>query len=89
MNRSITLSPDYSRALGCGVFQIFSIIVLVMWDRLAVQITLTAILAYLGGVAVIVIRRPQTPTTVDLRLLRWGFLPMWLGTQLSARLAGF
>jgi hypothetical protein len=89
MKRSITLSPDYSRALGWGVLVIFLILVFVMWDRLAVQITLMAILAYLGGVAVMVIRRPQTPTINDLRLLRWGFLPLWLCTQISARLVWF
>jgi hypothetical protein len=80
------LSNEYSRALGRGVPLIGLVFALADgYSRLTAQITLMAILAYLGGVAVMVIRRPQAPTSNDLRLLRWGFLPLWFTAQVSAR----
>jgi hypothetical protein len=36
----------------------------------------TALLAFWGGAAVLIWRHPQTPTRVDLELIRFGYLPL-------------
>ena len=61
MQFDITLSPEYSRSLGRGTLLVFLLIVisgLVLDGGLTAQITLMAVLGYLGGIAVMVVRRP-------------------------------
>lgn len=82
-----TLSPEYSSALGRGVVCVFALFILaglVLDGGLTAQITLMAVMGYLGGTAVVVVRRPQAPTAFDLWLLRWGFVPLWLAVQVGA-----
>ena len=87
MQLNTPLSNEYSRALSRGALVIFLLLVLATgFGSLTTQITLMAALAYLGGVAVVIIRRPQAPTVIDLRLMRWGFLYLWFLAQIGARL---
>jgi len=37
-----------------------------------------ALIAFWGGAAVLIWRRPQAPTRIDLELLRFGYLPVVL-----------
>lgn len=43
-----------------------------------------AVLAFWSGAAVIMIRRPTAPTQTDLRLIRFGFLPLLVITFVLA-----
>ena len=84
------LSPKYNRSLGQGMIMMFLFFVvagLVLDGGLTTQITLIAVFGYLGGVAVMAVRRPQSPTTTDVWLLRWGFVPLWIAAQVGARCA--
>jgi hypothetical protein len=84
------MTPDYRHALGRGTLVAFMLFVfskLVLDHGLTAQITLMATLGYLGGAAVMAIRRPLTPTATDLWLLRWGFAPLWLAAQIGVRQA--
>ncbi len=38
-----------------------------------------ALVAFWGGTAVLVWRQPQTPTKLDLELIRFGYLPLVVG----------
>src|SRR5262249_24883807 len=90
MKTECALSPEYSRALGRGavvIFLLFALASLVLDYGVTAQITLMAVLGYLGGVAVMAVRRPWTPTKADLWLLRWGFIPLWLAAQVGVRYA--
>jgi hypothetical protein len=90
MQFNIALSPEYSRSLGHGTVFVLLLIELsglVLDGGLTAQITLMAVLGYLGGVTVLVVRRPQAPTATDLWLLRWGFVPLWLAVQVGTRYA--
>jgi hypothetical protein len=90
MNGEITLSPNYNRPLACGAAVVLAILILatlVLDGGLTRRITLIAIMGYLGGAAVMVIRRPKTPTRLDLQLLQFGFIPIWLATGVVARYA--
>lgn len=82
-----TLSPEYSRCLGRGALVVGLILaasVLLLDGGVAVRATLIAVLGYLAGVAVMALRRPQTPTATDLNFLRWGFAPLWSATYACA-----
>lgn len=86
------LSPKYNRSLGQGmivVFLFFVVAGLMLDGGLTVQITLIAAFGYLGGVAVMAVRRPQSPTATDLWLLRWSFVPLWMAVQVGTRCAWF
>lgn len=37
-----------------------------------------AVIAFWGTVILMILRRPHTPTKVDLFLVRWGFIPLFL-----------
>ena len=69
------------------MFLFFVLAGLVLDGGLAVQITLMAVAGYLGGVAVMAARRPQAPTSADVWLLRWGFVPLWIAAQVGVRYA--
>lgn len=90
MDAAPALSPKYSRSLGRGTVVVLLLVVMsgqVLDGGLTAQIALIALLGYLGGVAVLATRRPQTPTATDLWFIRWGFVPLWLATQIGARWA--
>jgi hypothetical protein len=86
------LSSEYGRSLGRGtllVFLLFVLAGLVLDGGLTGQITLMAVMGYLGGAAIMAARRPLTPTATDVWLLRWGFIPLWVAAQVGVRLAWF
>lgn len=91
MNQDTTiLSPQYGRALGRGAVVISLILILaalVLDGGLTAQVTLIAIMGYLGGVTAVACRRPQSPSRFDLLLIAWGFVPLWLLVQFGARYA--
>ena len=91
MNQGTTiLSPQYGRALGRGAAVICVVCILaalVLDGGLTVQVTLIAIMGYLGGVTAVACRRPQSPSRFDLMLIAWGFVPLWLIVQFGARYA--
>lgn len=83
-----TLPREYSRSLGRGAMVVgllFVVSVLLADGGIAARVTLIAVLGYLAGVAVMALRRPQTLTATDISFLRWGFVPLWLATQVCAR----
>ncbi|MBA4067077.1 MAG: hypothetical protein C0501_25880 [Isosphaera sp.] len=80
----VPVSPRYGPALAIGAAHAVFLL-LASGNALTAQITLMAALGYLGGAAVMVARRPRTPTEVDLWLLRLGFIPLWYLTQDAAR----
>lgn len=90
MPNETALSSEYSRALGHGAIVVFFLFIsagLVLDGGLTAQITLMATLGYLGGVVVMAVRRPQTPTATDLWMLRYGFAPLCLIAQVGVRYA--
>ena len=44
---------------------------------------LASITVFWGTVVVIMCRRPQNPTSLDLALIRWAFLPLVIGFQFA------
>jgi hypothetical protein len=84
------LSPAYRGAVVVGSVLVLAVLVLatlVLDGGLTAQVTLMAIMGYLGGVAVMACRRPQAPSALDLWLVRWGFIPLWFAAQVLARYA--
>ena len=74
--------------LGSVVVLTFLVVSALLLDGgLTLQLTFMAVLGYLGGLAVMAARRPQVPTALDLILVRWGFIPLWIVAQFGARYA--
>lgn len=81
MNASLSISPYYRPA----IFQalrwqvIVGLLSLMILDGgECAQICGAALLAFWGGVAVLIWRQPQTPTHTDITLIRFGYLPVVL-----------
>ena len=49
------------------------------------RLTGIGLLVYWAWVVVAVWRRPDNPTSIDLLLIRWGFLPLIIGFQVAIR----
>jgi hypothetical protein len=49
------------------------------------RLSLIAILLYWGWIVVTMYRRPETPTTMDLWLVRWGGLPLVISFSVVVR----
>jgi hypothetical protein len=81
MNYSLPISPHYRkamfRALVLQVIIIFLSLMILDGGECA-QICGAAILAFWGGVTVQICRHPQSPTYTDIRLIRFGYLPVIL-----------
>ncbi len=74
--------------LGSVVVLTFLVVSALLLDGgLTLQLTFMAVLGYLGGLAVMAARRPQVPAAMDLILVRWGFIPLWIVAQFGARYA--
>jgi hypothetical protein len=89
MSRTISLSDDYRSPLRATLVIQFVVVILsgLMLDRgIFARITLIAVVGFWAGVFVMMIRRPQAPTAIDLWIVRWGFLPLLLFLQVIARL---
>jgi hypothetical protein len=91
MNLAATsLTPSYRHAVVVGSVVALTFVVLsalLLDGGLTLQVTFMAILGYLGGLAVMAARRPQAPSALDLMLVRWGFIPLWIASQFGARYA--
>jgi hypothetical protein len=91
MSYSLPISPHYRRAIFTAVALqvIIGILSLMILDgRECAQICGAAILAFWGGVIVLIVRHPQSPTYTDIRLIRFGYLPVVCVHHDSIGLAG-
>ena len=85
---SLTPSCRHAVVVGSVVALTFVVLSALLLDGgLTLQVTFMAILGYLGGLAVMAARRPQAPSALDLMLVRWGFIPLWIAAQFGARYA--
>jgi len=75
---SLPLAPAYDRAVKHSLLLqlITTILLLLLLDggQLA-RAGAAAMLAFWIGVAIVMLRRPQTPRPLDLLYVRWGYLP--------------
>lgn len=72
-----TIAEEYPRALSVAVGQIAVVLLLtalVLDGGLLFRAALAAILPYLGMLAVIVVRRPDRPSSGDLVAIKSGYL---------------
>ena len=79
MNYSLPISPHYRKA----IFQAAALQVIIGFLSLMIldggecaQTCGAALLAFWGGVIVMIWRHPQSPTYTDIRLIRFGDLPV-------------
>lgn len=79
MDRVLPISPEYRKP----VFQALALQAVVVTLSLGVldlgtsaRICGLAVLGFWAGAALIIARRPSTPTPADLALIRVGFLPL-------------
>ena len=79
MNFTLPISPSYRKP----VFEAVVIQTLVgLFSGLVLdggnmaRICGIALVAFWGGVAVLIARRPQSPTRTDIELIRFGYLPV-------------
>ena len=85
---TIPLSDECRRPLWDGlalqsVLAVLSLLVLDGGDT--ARLSGVALAAFWGGALVALLRRPRTPTRLDLWLLRWGCLPLVVGVQILGR----
>lgn len=81
MSRSIPISDSYRRAIfEALVLQIvIGVVSLMILDGgETAQVCGAALLAFWGGAAILIWRHAQTPSKLDLSLLRLGYLPVVL-----------
>jgi len=79
MNRSIPISDNYRRPIieALALQVVVGVISMMILDGgETAQVCGAALLAFWGGAAVLIWRHPQTPSKVDLSLLRVGYLPV-------------
>ena len=78
MTRTLPISPNYRKpvfeAVGLQVLLGF-LSMLILDGGTTARICGIALIAFWGGAAVLIWRRPQAPTRTDLKLLRFGYLP--------------
>lgn len=79
MTHSLPISPSYRRpvfeAVGLQVLLGF-LSLLILDGGTTARICGIALIAFWGGAAVLIWRRPQSPTRTDIQLLRFGYLPL-------------
>jgi hypothetical protein len=56
---------------------------------ISVRIAIITMAAFWGGVLLMMVRRPRTPTAADLWIVRSGFLPLFVILQVFARCAWY
>ena len=79
MSRSVPISDDYRKPVFDAVVLqvIIGVLSLMILDGgECAQICGAALLAFWGGTAVLIWRHPQSPSKMDIRLLRFGYLPV-------------
>jgi len=90
MNRTVPISDSYRQPIfdALKLQVIIGVLSLMILDGgQCGQICGAALLAFWGGAAVLIWRRPQTPTKTDLQLLRFGYLPIVIFAGVVIRFA--
>ena len=87
--RLLPLSDDYRGPIHMAVFQQFgvAILCLLMLDggQLAKMCGLV-MLGFWSGVALMMIRRPLNPTETDKQFIRLAFVPLFVASEVIARI---
>jgi len=79
MHYSLPISPAYQKAIfNALIMQIVLGILsaMILDGGVCAQICGVALLAFWGGAAVLIWRRPQSPTEIDIFLIRFGYIPV-------------
>jgi hypothetical protein len=79
MTRSLPISSRYRRPVfeAVGLQVVLGILSLLILDGGATaRICGIALVAFWGGAAVLIWRKPRSPTRTDIQLLRFGYLPL-------------
>jgi hypothetical protein len=82
---AVLLAPEYKPALKSSVIQQLCALVLsalTLDFGLLLRCCLISVLAYWLVAALIVTRRPSMPTAVDVHLIRYGFLPIFIAVAI-------
>ena len=86
--RVLPLSDDYRGPIHMAIAQQFgvAILCLLMLDggQLA-RLCGIVILGFWSGVALMMIRRPQNPTPMDKEFIRFSFVPLFVASEVIAR----
>jgi len=88
MKWNTRIASSYRWAILSFVLQLlFLTVFLLAQSQFALwcQITGIAAAGFLGGIIVIVCRRPTRPTRADLLLIHLWFIPLWIAAQIVAR----
>jgi hypothetical protein len=92
MLKNCTISESYRSALWRALS--FSVIIGVLsalvldWGQTAI-LTAVGLMVFWGSILVVIWRRPQNPTPLDLLYFRWGCLPLILGFQVAIHCAWY
>ena len=81
MTRALPISASYRQPIfGAVALQVLLglLSLLILDGGTSARICGIALIAFWGGAAVLIWRRPQAPTRIDLELLRFGYLPVVL-----------
>ena len=79
MKHSLPISPSYRKPVfeAVGLQVLLGFLSLPILDGgTTARICGIALVAFWGGAAVLIWRRPQSPTRTDIELLRFGYLPL-------------
>ena len=79
MTHSLPISPSYRKPVfeAVGLQVLLGLLSLLILDGgTTARICGIALVAFWGGAALLIWRRPQSPTRTDIQLLRFGFLPL-------------
>lgn len=79
MTNSLPISPSYRRPVfeAVGLQVLLGLLSLLILDGgTTAHICGIAVVAFWGGAAVLIWRRPQAPTRMDIQLVRFGYLPL-------------
>ncbi len=86
MRKSVTVSERYSPALVSAL--VYTVIAGILGTLILLveepQLMLTSLGIFWGTAVMIICRRPQNPTALDLAVIRWGCLPFVIGCHVAA-----
>lgn len=87
----LPLSSDYDRAIHSTLIQqvLCAVLSLLMLDLgQTARVCGITMVAYWSAAAIVMLRRPRTPTWTDRAFLRWGFVPLFAAALVLARSVG-
>ena len=79
MSYSLPISPSYRKPVfeAVALQALLGLLsALILDGGTTARICGIALVAFWGGAAVLIWRRPQSPTRIDIELLRFGYLPL-------------